>query len=61
MERFIQLNLHSDREKAEAENLPRPENRDPAEVEKKLKRFARTAAHKAAKEYSRSGSGVFSK
>jgi hypothetical protein len=61
MERFIQLNLHSDREKAEAENLPKTENRDPAEVEKKLKRLARTAAHKAAKEYSRSGTGVFSK
>ena len=61
MERFIQLNLHSDKEKAEAENLPKPENRDPAEAEKKLKRLARAAAHKAAKEYSRSGSGVFSK
>jgi hypothetical protein len=61
MERFIQLDLHSVREKAEAENLPRPESNDSVENEKKLKKLARLAAHKAANEYSRRGSGLFSK
>ena len=61
MERFIQLDLHTYKEKAEAENLPKPENRDPGELGKKLKRFARAAAHKAAGEYSRKGSGIFCK
>jgi len=61
MERFIQLDLHRDREKAEAENLPKTENNNPMENEKKLKRLARAAAHKGAKEYSRRGFGLFSK
>jgi len=59
MERFIQLGLLNEREKAAAENLPKPENR--IENEKKLKRIAKMAAHKAAREYSRRGSGLFSK
>ena len=60
MERFIQLGLQNEKMKAAAENLPKPEN-NPVENEKKLKRLARTAAHKAAKEYSRGRSGLFSK
>ena len=61
MERFIQLGLQSERVKAAAENLPKTENVDPAHLEKKLKRFARTAAHKAAANFNRKGSGLFSK
>ena len=61
MERFIQLNLHKDSERVEAENLPKPGEDHFVENEKKLKKIARAAAHKAAGEYSRRGSGLFSK
>jgi hypothetical protein len=61
MERFIQLNLHNDSEKAEAEKLPRPEGNEPVEIDKKLNRIANKAAHKAAKEFTHGSSGIFSK
>ena len=63
MERFIQLNLQIDSDKAKATNLPRPEHKDPVipESAKRLNRFVNKAAHKAAREFGRSGSGIFSK
>ncbi len=63
MKPLLQLNLQSDREKAESENPPKPEGeqQEPRVVGKRLNRLARKAAHKAATEYSRSGSGIFAK
>lgn len=63
MERFIQLNLQTPSEKTEATNLPEPEPKDvDAEEEaKRLSRIANRAAHRAASEYSRGSSGLFSK
>jgi hypothetical protein len=63
MERFIQLNLHSDSEKPETANLPNPEhkNPEPAAPSKRLKRLVNKAAHKAATEFGRNKSGIFSK
>lgn len=65
MERFIQLNLRSDSEKAAADNSPNsvvrePEN--PAMASKRLNKMLKKAAHKASAEYGRGGkSGIFSK
>ena len=63
MERFIQLNLQSDSDKAKATNLPRPEPKGAANPEsaKRLHRFVNKAAQRAATEFGRSGSGIFSK
>jgi hypothetical protein len=63
MEHFIQLNLQSDSDKAKAANLPRPEHNDPAtpEFAKRVNRFVNRAAHKAATEFGKNGSGIFSK
>jgi hypothetical protein len=61
MEHFIVLNLSDDTEKAEAENLPRPEDNGSVEREKRLNRFANMAAHKAAKEFAHGRFGIFSK
>lgn len=63
MERFIQLNLNTPSEKTEATNLPNPEHREPETVDaaKKINRIANRAAHKAATEFGRSKSGLFSK
>lgn len=62
MERFIQLNLRNDREKAEAENLPKLETEEPVEVDRRLNRIANMAARKAAREFGRQrSSGIFSK
>lgn len=63
MEHFIQLNLHSDGERAEAPSFFRPERKDlevPA-IGKRLNRILNKAAHKAATEFGRSRSGIFSK
>ena len=65
MERFIQLNLRSDSEKAAADNSPNPEYREPeAPVvgSKRLNKMLKKAAHKASTEYGRGGKGgIFSK
>ncbi len=63
MERFIQLNLHSDGERAEAPSFFHPERKDPEspQIGKRLNRIVNKAAHKAASEFGRSRSGIFSK
>ena len=63
MERFIQLNLHSESEKPEPANLPNPERKEPepSVSSKRLKRLVNKAAHKAATEFGRNKSGIFSK
>lgn len=64
MERFIQLNLRSDSEKAAADNSPNPgykEPETPVVGSKRLNKLLRKAAHKASAEYGRSGTGMFSK
>lgn len=64
MERFIKLDLRSDSEKAAAENLPNPQNKEPeAPVigSKRLNRMLKNAAHKASAHYGRNSGGVFSK
>lgn len=63
MERFIQLNLNTTSEKTESTNLPEPERREKeaAEATRKINRIARRAAHKAASEFGRSKTGLFSK
>ena len=62
MKPLLQLNLQDDREKPESAN-PKPESAEPVPpvVDKRLNRLARKAAHKAAMQYGRSGSGIFSK
>jgi hypothetical protein len=67
MKPLLQLNLLSESEKAQAASLPRAESEAECEEpkpfvpSKRLSRFVNRAAHKAATEYSRSGSGFFSK
>jgi len=64
MERFIQLNLHDEKENANAANLPKPEGKEPEApvLSKRVNKFINRAAHKAAGQYGRSGtSGIFSK
>ncbi len=63
MQPFLQLNLHEDREKAEAASPPKPvsEEQPSAEEDERMKRIAAKAAHKAATEYRHGGSGLFSK
>lgn len=63
MERFIQLNLQSDTEKAAPANLPNPERKEsePPVMSKRLHRLVNKAAHKAASEFGRNKSGLFSK
>lgn len=71
MKPIIALNLQSTRETAEAANLPKTEGEKPkpvegekpvpAEVAKKLNRIANRAAHKAATDFDRSRSNLFSK
>ena len=63
MDRFIQLNLKRDSETAEPANLPDAERKEPEQpvLSKRLHRLVNKAAHKAATEFSRNSSGVFSK
>ena len=63
MDSLLQLHLQSDNPKPEAENVSKPENEEPKPVvtSKRLNRIINRAAHKAATEYGRSGSGIFSK
>ena len=63
METLLHLNLNDEREKSETPNPPKPEStqQPSAEEELRLKRIAAKAAHKAATEYRRGGSNLFSK
>jgi hypothetical protein len=63
MTTFLQLNLQQPDKKPEDANLPNPQDTTPNPIEegKKLNRMANRIAHKAAKVYGRSGSGLFSK
>lgn len=63
MKPLLQLNLQNNSEKAEAANLPKPEREEPESQEalKRLNQLANRIAHKAANEYGRNTSGIFSK
>jgi hypothetical protein len=63
MEHFIQLNLRSDGAKDAALSSPKPEREfhEPPVVGKRLNRIINKASHKAAREFNRNGSGIFSK
>jgi hypothetical protein len=64
MESLLQLHLESNTGKAEAENVPRPEQEQPKIIvpSKRLNRIINRAAHKAATEFRKGGSGgIFSK
>ena len=62
MERFIQLNLQNENEKAGPANLPDQQKvQEPQVINKRLNRMLNKAAHKAASQYGRGGSGIFSK
>ena len=63
MERFIKLNLVDEKENANAANLPKPEVKEPETpvFSKRINKYLNKAAHKAAGEYRRGGSGIFSK
>ena len=63
MERFIQLNLRDEKENANAANLPKPEEKEPDSpvLSKRVNKLINKAAHKAAGQYGRGGSGLFSK
>ena len=63
MERFIQLNLRDENEKAGPASLPSDQQKvqEPPVIGKRVNRLLNKAAHKAASQYGRSGSGIFSK
>lgn len=61
MQPLLQLNLQNDSEKAEPANLPKPESKEPEVVHKKLNQMAKKASRRAATDYSRNSSGIFSK
>ena len=63
MESFIQLNLQNENEKAGPTNLPTDQQKvqEPPVIGKRLNRMLNKAAHKAASQYGRGGSGIFSK
>lgn len=63
MKPILQLNLQSDNQKAPTANLPNPEREEtkPVVLGKRVHRFVNRAAHKAAGEFGKSGSGIFSK
>jgi hypothetical protein len=62
MDSFIQLNLRSDGGSTCTvnQNTKRPEPNSPV-ISRRLNRIINRAAHKAASEFGRSGSGIFSK
>jgi hypothetical protein len=63
MEPFIKLNLVDEKENANAANRPKPEEKEPEApvLSKRVNKLLNKAAHKAAGEYGRGGSGIFSK
>ena len=61
MESLLQLHLESQKAKPEADNLPKPEKDEVIVPSKRLNRIVNRAAHKAATEFRKGGSGIFSK
>jgi len=63
MEHFIKLNLQSDAARGAAAGFSKPEGKvhEPRVISKRLNRIINRAAHKATTEFTRSGSGIFSK
>lgn len=63
MKPLLQLDLHSDGEKTAEADLPRPDGEGikPMAPSKTLNQMANRMTHKAAMEYNRRGSGIFSK
>lgn len=64
MQTFLKLNLQTPDKKPEDASTPRPEDEQAQPTEaghKRLNRMANQIAHRAAKVYGRSGSGLFSK
>ncbi len=63
MKPFIELHLQSDSDKAAPMNLPSQEREEtrPVIQTKRLHKMVNRAAHKAASEFGRKGSGIFSK
>lgn len=62
MERFIQLNLRDEGAKAEAVPSYKPEPKVPTVItEKTTTLMANKFAHKAARNFARSSSGIFTK
>jgi len=63
MDSLLQLHLQSDPAKPEAANPQKPENEQPELMvtSKRLNKIINRAAHKAATEYRKGASGIFSK
>jgi hypothetical protein len=63
MQSILKLHLESENEKAEAPAPSKPDNKDPqpAVMGKRLHQMVNRAAHKAASQYGRQSSGIFSK
>ena len=63
MERFIQLNLQTNTGKVEPANLPDAERKEQETpiLSKRLHRLVNRAAHKAATEFGRNKSGIFTR
>lgn len=63
MESILKLDLQPRNETPAAENLPKPESKEPQPpmLGKRVHRLINKGAHKASSQYSRSGAGIFSK
>jgi len=63
MESLLKLDLQSGNETPTADNLPKPESKEPQPpaLGKRVHRLLNKAAHKASTEFNRPGSGIFSK
>jgi len=64
MKPFLQLNLISQSDKAEAPNFQKAEREDqkePLPPSKRFNKFVKSTAHKAASHSGRGGSGIFTK
>jgi hypothetical protein len=61
MERYIRLNLNEESDRKPVSNPPSANEKVPDEALKRLNRFAKKFAGRAAKEYGRSSSGIFTK
>jgi hypothetical protein len=63
MQSILKLHLESESEKAEPPSPSKPDNKDqqPVVMGKRLHQMVNRAAHKAASQYGRQSSGIFSK
>ncbi|HLY39753.1 MAG TPA: hypothetical protein VKR52_01020 [Terracidiphilus sp.] len=63
MDSLLKLDLQPKNETPAAENLPKPEAKEPQPplMGKRVHRLINKGAHKAAAQYGRSSSGIFSK